>query len=95
MFLFEILDNVIELYILYILETLSQVDILSIFLLYMISDSSYAIWDIMNILKLLTQFGLSLILLPFKNSKTITHIKILLPSFFFFFLILQTIYKCK
>ena len=85
MFLFEILDNVIELYILYILETLSQVDILSIFLLYMISDSSYAIWDIMNILKLLTQFGLSLILLPFKNSKTITHIKILLPSFFFFF----------
>ena len=38
----------------------------------------------MNILKLLTQFGLSLILLPFKNSKTITHIKILLPTFFFF-----------
>ena len=83
MFIFEILDNVIELYILYILETLSQVDILSTFLLYMISDSSYAIWDVMNILKLLTRFGLSLILLSFKNSKTITHIKILLPTFFF------------
>ena len=48
MFIFEILDNVIELYILYILETLSQVDILSIFLLYMISDSSYEHIKIIN-----------------------------------------------